>query len=571
MNIYSMLRALVLVSALVLLPVSSFAGDGAGGSISNVFVDSDLRQAVEDISAQANVNIVMDPAVQGVVSATLDHATVDRALQLLLAGTDFQFAAFPNYYLVFPTDPNNGSFAEVSKTRVVQAKNLPAADIQKLLPNALQRYVRVDTSTDKIAVTAPPQLMGRIVDNIATLDQPSDVSTDFVSLHYVKAATVQKLLPDSLQRFVKVDAERNTLAISAPKGSHQEIMNQIAKLDVPRGNGSFDVPPDLHRTHLVKLENATAETTLALLPKPVQPFVQADKVTNTIAISAPDVMVPQIMADIRTIDTPRQHILLDARVVALERADLLDFGGQWKMPTISAGTVIGDAVKWPWEMRIGYTPDRQFTDALSLTLNLLSQNNEATIISSPQVLAQDGKEADIHVTNEEYFPITSTVGNTTVQNTLEKIETGTILKITPQVGNNGDINLDMDIEVSDVVARGEQNLPVVIRRTAHSTVQLHNGGTAAVAGLLDTRSQRGDKGIPGAQDLPLLGRAFRTQTLDHQARQVAVFITATIVRDGDQQFKTGQKPHPAAKVADKATYREELAAALSQMGSAPAK
>ncbi len=124
---------------------------------------------------------------------------------------------------------------------------------------------------------------------------------------------------------------------------------------------------------------------------------------------------------------------------------------------------------------------------------MLTPNNEATIIASPQVLAQDGKEAEIKVTTEEYFQITAEAG-AFLRADLEKIETGTILRITPQVGPNGELTLDMNIEVSDVIARGEENLPVVSRRTARSTIQIENGGTAAVAGLVDTRAQYGKFG-----------------------------------------------------------------------------
>ena len=124
---------------------------------------------------------------------------------------------------------------------------------------------------------------------------------------------------------------------------------------------------------------------------------------------------------------PRKHIMLDARVVVLERADLLDFGAEWKLPTVTAGGVVGDALGFPWALQIGYTPGREFTNALSLTLNLLTQNDEATIIASPQVLAQDGKEAEIKVTTEEYFQIATEEGPY-IRSDLEKIETGTILK-----------------------------------------------------------------------------------------------------------------------------------------------
>ena len=48
--------------------------------ISNVFFQSDLRQAIEDIAAQAGINIIADPSVQGVVSVTLENVTVDTSV-----------------------------------------------------------------------------------------------------------------------------------------------------------------------------------------------------------------------------------------------------------------------------------------------------------------------------------------------------------------------------------------------------------------------------------------------------------------------------------------------------------
>jgi type II secretory pathway component GspD/PulD (secretin) len=121
--------------------------------------------------------------------------------------------------------------------------------------------------------------------------------------------------------------------------------------------------------------------------------------------------------------------------------------------------------------------------------------------------------------------------------------------------------------VSDVVARGQQNLPVVNRRTAHSTVQIESGGTAAIAGLADTKTQVGREGVPGFAGLPLLGRAFRTDTLRHSAGQVAVFITATIVGEGDAQHDAGRREPPPLGVRDAALYTEELKAALERLGA----
>lgn len=551
-----------------LLGIVALAGSAAHGQdlISNVFVETNLRQALEDLAAQSGVNIIPDPSVAGVVTVGLQDVTVDKALELVLAGTGFLVRKEPDYYLVYSPDQNAAPFSGLSETRLMEVRYLQASVARSLLTPTLQAYVRVDDTANTLAVTAPRELLEQIVADLGTIDIPVVNDAEFVPLTYVKAQALRDLLPPALQRYVRIDAERNTVAVTAPAAARDEVMQQIARLDVPRRPGSFNVP-DVHRTHLVKLNYASATSVLALLPASLQDYVRADAETNALAVSAPDVLLHRILGDIKAIDVPRRHVMLHARVVVLERADLLDFGGEWKWPTLNAGTVVSDIVQWPWELRIGYTPTREFTDALALRLNLLSQNSEATVIANPQVLAQDGKESEIRVTTEEYFQIVADDGGSTVLRAeLEKIETGTILKITPQIGRDNELTLNMQIEVSDVVARGEQNLPVVSRRTTHGVVQLESGGTAAVAGLVDTRSQLGDSGVPAMQSIPLLGRAFRTENLNHQARQVAVFVTATIVEEGQEEFETGRRASAETPVlTDDDLYREELRAALGQL------
>ena len=111
--------------------------------------------------------------------------------------------------------------------------------------------------------------------------------------------------------------------------------------------------------------------------------------------------------------------------------------------------------------------------------------------------------------------------------------------------------------------RGEQNLPVVNRRTVQNTVQIDNGGTAAVAGLSDLRSQQGRGGIPGLREIPFFGR---NDTMQSRTRQVAIFVTATLVEPEERRFRTGNPgPIPLGQV-DEELFRSELAAAMERLG-----
>ncbi|MGM0633384.1 MAG: type II secretion system protein GspD [Pseudomonadota bacterium] len=552
-----------LLYVLMMLPFSVTAQDES--LVSNVFVESDLRIALEDVAVQTGENIIAGPGVQGLVTVELEEVTVDKALELLLVGTEFQVYRAPDYYLVFSPDETSTMFPTVAETHLVPMNHVTPEAARELLPVALQRYVRVDSESSVLAVTAPDALLELILADLAKIDVADTRETRFISLQHVNTGAVLDLLPEHLQRYVRANEEQNTVAVTAPPGSLEQILAQLSDLDTPGRPRDFDLPAT-GRTRLVKLNHASAVMAMDLLPEPLHEYVRANEESNTLTISAPVQIQSGILEDIAAIDMPRQHVMLDARVVVLEQGSLLDFGVDWGFPTATAGAFTNDETdpSWLWGLRIGFTPGREFTNALSLALNMLTQNEEATIIASPQVMTQDGKEAEISVVTEEWFQIT-TEGSAFVRSQLEQIETGTVLRIIPQVGADGELTLDMNIEVSDVVGRGAENLPVVSRRTALSTVQVESGGTAAVAGLVDTRSRLTRSAVPTMGRLPLLGRAFRGDNLTHEARQVAVFVTATLVEDRDTLFTTGRGDRPPMGVVDEAEFRAQLETALNRL------
>jgi len=385
--------------------------------VSNVFVDTDLRQALQDVAAQVGAIIIPDPTVTGLVSCELKNVPLDKALEIVLAGTGYVVKKTPDYYLVCSSDPKSAAFPLISETRIVK-------------------------------------------------------------LNYVKAAAAMKLISSSFRAYVQSEDEANTLSVTAPPA-----------------------------------------------------------------------LMERILADIVLLDRAPRHVVLDARVVVMEHDDLLELGIQWGWPQVKAGIFTSSdfhgggmpGPDWPWGVQIGYTTGKEFTNSLLLTLSLLSQNDEATVLASPQVMAQDGKEAQIAVNTEEYFEIVSE--GYYAQSTLQKVESGTVLKITPRIGDKGEITLDISTEVSDVVGRGEKNLPVITRRTAKSTVRVKDGGTAAVAGLMLSRSRLAGSSVPGLGELPLVGPLFRKDTDSKSSRQVAVFVTARLMPDADRRVaKPSDRP-----------------------------
>ncbi len=404
--------------------------------ISNVFIDTDLRQALQDVGVQAGVNVILDQSVGGVITAELDEVPLDSALQIMLAGTGFEVLQVDEYYLVYSPDESSDAFTETSRLTRIKINNLNAESARNMLSPRFQSYVRTDNESNALAITASTKITKRI------------------------------------------------------------------------------------------------------------------------------------LQDIRQIDVSRKHVLLDARMVVLEESDMFSLGVDWSPPTVQAGAFTDDQQSaldsWPWGVRIGYTPGREFTNALRMTLNIMEENNEATVISSPQVLGQDGGTAEIRVTTEEYFEI-STETATQIRSQLETIETGAVLRIRPQIADNDNIQLRLEVDVSDVVSRGEQNLPIVSRRAANTTVKIESGGTVAVGGLMDSRSQVTERRIPVLGRIPLIRRLFSTESRQDDSRQVAVFVTATVVESGDEEFRSGRSERPPGRPVDEREFRQEIRDVFERM------
>jgi type II secretory pathway component GspD/PulD (secretin) len=500
------LLAQLIISLFLILNVQSALAQQPGENlINNIFLDTDLRQALQDIAVQSGATIIPGPDVTGMVTAELKDKTVEKALDIVLASTDYEWIKQDGYYLVYSPIPDSPVFSRVSRTKIVQLKYVRTGQVLDLLPPNYKMFVTSDPVSGTVMVTATRKMLPRILSAIRGIDVPArSAQPDVNSLEFIKQS----------------------------------------------------------RIRLIKLNFAKAEEVAELIPTMYKKYVTVGKSTNLILVTAYPDIVDKVADFIVTLDQPAKHVLLDARVVVLDRNDLLNLGIEWGFPTVQAGIRWDDGLKTD-AIQIGLTTGLEFTNALNAALNLLQTNREATIISKPQVVAQDGHEATIKVTTEEYFKIiTDITGFERAQ--LEKIETGTILVITPRIAEDGTINISLSAEVSDVIARtGPDDLPVINRRIVTSTVRIKNGGTIAIAGLMNAKTNDSRNFVPGLSKVPVLGELFKNTDTQETTQQVAIFVTATILPDKPEDIaQPKKKPIP---MVDRELFREQLKTSYQEL------
>jgi TonB family protein len=138
----------------------------------NSFVDMDLRQILHDISTKTNVRIIPDATVRGKVSGDFKDAPVEDVLQVILSGGNYSFRLMPEgYYLVGACTADSPSFNRLSITEYFQPNYLKVKELKSLIPQSYEPYVQINEDVNIVTITAAPEVVARIREDIAKFDQ----------------------------------------------------------------------------------------------------------------------------------------------------------------------------------------------------------------------------------------------------------------------------------------------------------------------------------------------------------------------------------------------------------------
>ncbi|MBE3597918.1 MAG: secretin and TonB N-terminal domain-containing protein [Limnochordaceae bacterium] len=142
--------------------------------VSNVFVETYLTQALQDIAMQAGVNILVDPGAQGFVTLELKDVPLEKALAMVLAPNGLTFVKLDDRtYLIGKPDPKSPIFHQLSQTERVRLGYVTADEAKRLLSDYYTPYVRFDAETNTAVITAAPDLLKRIREDLQRIDRPA--------------------------------------------------------------------------------------------------------------------------------------------------------------------------------------------------------------------------------------------------------------------------------------------------------------------------------------------------------------------------------------------------------------
>ncbi len=325
----------------------------------------------------------------------------------------------------------------------------------------------------------------------------------------------------------------------------------------------------------IHLKYISAKHLCSCLPRSLQAYVTSGSRPNEILIYAIPEIKKRIMEVIKKLDVPRKQVVLEVLVVEVTEEDQEEFGIDWEYAGKKTSVSLTEGLG-AFTNIAKYTslPQKEFRTVMT-TIRSLAKKNKAKIRSRPRVATLNGETASIDISLDEYFSIATDFYGNSLRTELEVIKSGVLLEITPQIGDKGDITVDVLTEVSDVVERqkkvnngnGEstnRELPVIRRRRADTSVRVKHGDAIVIGGLVESTEEEEKKKVPFFGDIPVIGNIFKSEKKEKVNKEVVIFITPKYVNQKEKKIQDYWSD--TVDIEEGVNLREDILELLSEEG-----
>lgn len=480
--------------------------DAAGRDTLSVdFPDFDIREILRNVADLFELNIIMPDTLQGKTTIKLRDVTWRQIFDSVLSPVNYTYKEEGNIIKIV----SNESLAqEPVSTDVFLINYARAADIMptinSLVDPAAGGKIVVDARSNSLVITERPSRMNRIRPIIEQLDR----ATDQVMIE---------------SKFVEVTgSDVKNLGVNWSSLANYQISAGNLGADFTRSRGqtasSGFQGTDTNARGTARGTNN--DTTTAVTSG------QTGGSTNSTTVSSSN-------------GTPTSTSSTGTTGGLTNSTTTTTNTGTTNTTTDSTDSTLTNLLSLVNDVGITRTSQAVFSaNDFSLVLSALQTLQNTKVISNPTIVTLNNTQATINVGEERPIP---TYTYNTERGTYEVSgfnyrPIGVILRVTPQVNARGTIKLTLEPEVSqstrDANFQGA-SIPIVESRKAQTIVQLKDGYTMGIGGLMRSEARDQNAKVPVLGSVPVLGRLFSHKAKNHQSSNLIIFITAkTVSADG---------------------------------------
>lgn len=366
-----------------------------------------------------------------------------------------------------------------------------------------------------------------------------NIQTRIVHLKFSSASRVEAFLNSikSPGGEIIVDANTNTLVLmDSPE--KLALMDQVLlEIDVPIETKVFELSYAEAGDIAEKIDGVLTE----LVGK-----MKFDKRSNKIVITDTPMKIEEITRVIEAFDIKEKQVLIEAKIVQIVLTDQDKFGIDWEAVvagyqglTFKSNFDVLNLFDKGGSIGIGTLESDDYT----VFIEALQSQAATNILSSPSITSLNNQEAKILVGATEPYVTSTTItpasGPTTTSESVNFIDVGVKLYVTPTIHKDDFVTMKIRPEVSSVTksitTSNNNTIPVVETSEAETMVTVKDGITIVIGGLIKEEKIDTFRRVPVLGKIPLLGYAFKNSDELTRKTEIVIFLTPTIISGDVEQ------------------------------------
>jgi type IV pilus secretin PilQ/predicted competence protein len=441
----------------------------------------------------------------------------------------------------------------------------------------VHNVLRLLAEVSKLNVVATDDVRGKVTLRLFDVpwDQALDIVLQVLNLESEQEGNVIRISTVRRLREEREELQRAQEAAKAVEPLHVEYI----KVNYAKASKLGEIMSGRAATARAVGRNAESET--GVLTN--RGSVLVDEFSNTLVVRDIQRGIDNARELVRRLDVQIPQVLIESNIVEATTTLAQDLGVQWGYRhSVGPQTGTTTGVNFPGTVGLGGsglgsgTGGMPFmvdfpanvaagsggaldlalgsingSQSLDVRLSALETHGKARVISRPRVVTLNNVAATIKSLTilRVKLPSTGTVINTGAggaagasSTATEKIETGIILIVTPQVSSDGFVLLDMYAKSSQAdFSRQVDGIPTEISREANSHILIKDGQTVVLGGIYRDNVSQQNKGVPFLKDIPGLGWLFRDNNRNDAREDLIVFLTPRIMGGLRQGLPTAEE------------------------------
>lgn len=407
------------------------------------------------------------------------------------------------------------------------------------------RFAPIERLNAVLVISSQPAYLDQAQTWVARLDRGAEGAGRRIFVYYVENARAKDLAEILNEVFADSSrsATRTRRAEVAPGLTPVELGRTTEQVETRQqaaaGEGQPTAEPqaaprtERRRPQIIQ-QVGIGEAVGAFIEDSSDIRVIADDSNNALVILATAAEFRMIEGTLRKLDVLPLQVLIEVTIAEVELNDTLKYGVEWffssgnfsgAFSTLATGAVESS---FPGFSFLFDDNDKQ------AVLNALTEVTDIKVISSPSLMVLDNQSARLQVGDQ--VPVStgeSTTGGGDVVTSIQQLDTGVVLEVTPRVNPGGLVLMEIVQEVSTAEETTTSSLdsPTINKRTIETTVAVQTGNTITLGGLIQDQEEEGVSGVPLLSSIPILGNLFKVTEQITNRKELLVLIAPRVVRN----------------------------------------